>query len=317
MIMKVVLIHGKDTDPSQKWYPWFGDEVKKMGYEFVAPVLPRAADPIMEEWLAAINKVEPDEDTIFVGHSRGGVAIMRWLEKQRPGKKVKKVILVATNSGRLKDKAVPSESNYGFYTNEGYNFEKIKSHCNDFVILHSRDDKWVPFSAGETNAIGLSARFLKFDDHGHFGKGVNEIPELLEETIKYDARKALIVPINSKQQVFIQDRRGHKKPDWGYFGGEIEQNETPLEAVIRESKEELDVDIKPDELKYLGISTTLWNDHKIIRYMYLYSTEQKTFNVLEGKGGHWLTFQEVRGRLDDKDRFDEIIKRIEKVLKLH
>jgi len=313
-MMKIVLIHGKDTDPSQKWYPWFGEEVEKMGYEFVAPILPKAADPVIDEWLAEIDKTRPDKNTILVGHSRGGVAIMRWLEIQKPRKRVKKVILVATNSGRLKDKAIPSESNYGFYTAEGYNFGKIKLHCNDFVILHSRDDKWVPFSAGEINAAGLSARFLQFDDRGHFGKGINEIPELLEETIAYDARKALIVPINSKHQIFIQDRRGHKKPDWGYFGGEIERGEKPLEAIIRESKEELDVDIKPDELKYLGISTTLWNGHKIIRYMYLYLTKQESFNVLEGKGGHWLTFREVRERLDDKDRFDEIVGRIESTL---
>ena len=138
--------------------------------------------------------------------------------------------------------------------------------------------------------------------------------ELSEETIQYDSRKALIVPINSKRQILIQDRRGHKKPDWGYFGGEIEGNETSLEAVIRETKEELDIDIKPEELKYLGISTTLWGDLNIIRYMYLYSTEQETFNVLEGEGAHWLTFQEIRERLDDKDRFDEVVKKIEKVL---
>jgi predicted alpha/beta hydrolase family esterase len=220
--MRVVLIHGKDTDPSQKWYPWFGEEVEKMGYEFLAPVLPKATDPVMDEWLAEVDKTEPDKETILVGHSRGGVAVLRWLENQPSEKRVSKVILVATNSGALEDRAIPAESNYGFYTENGYDFEKIKAHCDNFVVLHSKDDKWVPFSAGEKNAQGLSARFLQFDNYGHFGKGVDEIPELLEETIKYDARKALIVPINSKRQLFIQDRRGHKPPDWGYFGGEIE-----------------------------------------------------------------------------------------------
>ena len=312
--MKVVLIHGKDTDPSQKWYPWLGGEIKKMGYKFIAPILPNPKDPTMSDWLAEIEKTNPDENTILIGHSRGGVAVMRWLEKQQPNKQVKKVVLVATNSGRLKDKAIPNESNYGFYTDGGYDFEKIKLHCHDFVVLHSRDDKWAPFSAGEINAAGLSARFLKFENYGHFGKGVNEIPELLEEIIKYDARKALIIPVNEKRQILIQDRHGHKKPDWGYFGGEIEAGETPLEAVIRESKEELDIDIQKNELTYLGISTTLWNSHKIIRYMYLYPTHQEKFNVLEGRGGHWLNYADVRKRLDDKDRFNEIVKRIEKVL---
>jgi len=48
--------------------------------------------------------------------------------------------------------------------------------------------------------------------------------------------------------------------------------------------------------------------------MHLYPTEQESFNVLEGKGGHWLTFEEVRERLDDKDRFDEIAKRIDEAI---
>jgi len=75
----------------------------------------------------------------------------------------------------------------------------------------------------------------------------------------------------------------------------------------------LQVDIRAEELKYFGISTTMWNERKIIRYMFLYHTDQEKFDVLEGKGGHWLTFDEARERLDDKDRFDEIAGRIKKV----
>ena len=135
----------------------------------------------------------------------------------------------------------------------------------------------------------------------------------LKKDIDFDNRKALIIPINSKHQIFIQDRRGHKKPDWGYFGGEIEDEETPTQAVIRETKEELQIDVRAEELKYLGTSITLWNERKIIRYMFLYHTDQEKFDVLEGKGGHWLTFAEVRGKLDDKDRFDDIANRIERL----
>ncbi len=47
--------------------------------------------------------------------------------------------------------------------------------------------------------------------------------------------------------------------------------------------------------------------------MFLYPTDQEKFDVLEGKGGHWLTFAEVREKLDDKDRFDNIVKRIRKL----
>lgn len=42
----------------------------------------------------------------------------------------------------------------------------------------------------------------------------------------------------------------------------------------------------------------------------MYPTDQKEFDVLEGSGGHWLTFDEARERLNDKDRLDDIAGRI-------
>ncbi|MFZ4648928.1 MAG: RBBP9/YdeN family alpha/beta hydrolase [Patescibacteria group bacterium] len=181
--MRIVLIHGKNTDPTKKWYPWLKEVAMKKGFVFIAPVLPHPDEPIMAEWLAAIDKTEPDEDTIMIGHSRGGVAILRWLENQAPEMKVKKVILVATNSGRLCDKPIASETNHGFYTDEGYDFKKIKSHCQDFIVLHSKDDPWVPFASGEFNAQGLSAKFLRFENYEHFGNKFSMLPELLDELI--------------------------------------------------------------------------------------------------------------------------------------
>jgi 8-oxo-dGTP diphosphatase len=50
----------------------------------------------------------------------------------------------------------------------------------------------------------------------------------------------------------LQDRKGVSKvgEEWGFFGGEIKENETPEEAVLRETKEELNFDLK--EYKYIG-----------------------------------------------------------------
>ena len=181
--MKVILMHGKNTDPSKKWYPWFAKEIRELGIEFLAPELPNADDPDINEWVTELEKTEPNQDSILIGHSRGGVAILRWLERLSDGPRVKKVILVATNSGDSA-KRNKTENNKGFFTEEGYDFEKIKTHCKNFVVIHSKDDQWVPFEAGEENAQGLGAKFLKFDNRAHFGKGVDEVPELLEEVLK-------------------------------------------------------------------------------------------------------------------------------------
>ena len=176
-MVNVILMHGKTADPSQKWYPWFAEEVRKQRIAFEAPTLPETNDPDCAAWVKELDATNPDEHTILVGHSRGGVAILRWLEGIVAGRRVRKVILVATNSGRMKD----GNSHKGFFSQQGFDFEKIRTHCNDFVVLHSRDDVWVPFEDGDENARSLHARFLTFDDRGHFGKTLRQVPELITE----------------------------------------------------------------------------------------------------------------------------------------
>lgn len=182
--MKVILLHGKNADPTSKWYPWFAKTMQERGIECNIPLLPQSDDPDIEAWKRKIHELHPDEDTVLIGHSRGGVALLRWHEDQPANVRVKKVILIAANSGFLHRRAIPAESNHGFYTKEGYDFAKIRQHCNDFVVLHSKDDQWVPYDNGEENAAGLHAKFLAFENKGHFGKGVDEIPELVKEVLK-------------------------------------------------------------------------------------------------------------------------------------
>jgi len=146
--------------------------------------LPSPSNPDIEEWLEILDNLKPDKDTILAGHSRGGVAVLRYLERTSGKLKIKKVILLATNSGSAKFMAIPNESNKGFYTKKGYNFKKIKSHCDDFVVFHSEDDPWVPFEHGEENVKGLDAKFIKFKDKKHFGKNEGIVPGLIDEVIE-------------------------------------------------------------------------------------------------------------------------------------
>ena len=209
MTSRVILLHGLNTDPSDKWYPWLAQEMEQRGIEFAAPALPAPTDPNIAAWTAELDKLHPDENTILIGHSRGGVAVLRWLEAQPASLKVKKIILIATNSGFEHKRAIKTESNHGFYTEQGYDFKKIKQHCNDFVILHSKDDQWVPYDAGVENTKGLDARLVSFDNKGHFGKGVDNIPELIAEIVDFaqigqDSLKAYVQTI---QELIEQDEQ--------------------------------------------------------------------------------------------------------------
>jgi predicted alpha/beta hydrolase family esterase len=182
--LNVILIHGKDTNPSQKWYPWLINEMKNRGIKCLAPELPKPNEPVLKEWLDEIDKLKPDGNSILIGHSRVGVAILRWLQKQPQDTKVKKVILVAANNPSVSEKNKKANT-HGFYEEGPYDFDKIKNHCDEFVVLHSKDDEWVPFESGKKNAKGLNAKFLIFENVGHFGSRMpeQEILELLNEIL--------------------------------------------------------------------------------------------------------------------------------------
>jgi predicted alpha/beta hydrolase family esterase len=59
--------------------------------------LPNAEDPKIQEWIKVIEDFNPKEDDVIVGHSRGGVAVLRYLEQARIDLKVKKILLIATS----------------------------------------------------------------------------------------------------------------------------------------------------------------------------------------------------------------------------
>ncbi|MDA3854808.1 MAG: alpha/beta hydrolase [Candidatus Woesearchaeota archaeon] len=80
--MNIILIQGKDANPTQKWYPWLETQIKQKSLEYKAPALPNANDPDINEWMDELTKINPNSNSILIGHSRGGVATLRWLEKQ-------------------------------------------------------------------------------------------------------------------------------------------------------------------------------------------------------------------------------------------
>ena len=111
-----------------------------------------------------------------------------------------------------------------------------------------------------------------------------------------EINKSLILPLNSKNQILIQDREGHKPPPWGYFGGSIEEGETPIEGVIRETKEELNLDLSKTDLILFKEFNFERNGDNYHFNLYLYKTDrtENEFEILEGKGCKFLDFDKVK-----------------------
>jgi 8-oxo-dGTP diphosphatase len=129
-------------------------------------------------------------------------------------------------------------------------------------------------------------------------------------------RVSVIIFFDSKKRILLQDRTGINKSinlDWGYFGGGIEGNETPEQAVVRETKEELDFDLK--DFKYIGEYSGIVNEKKYILYAFISPLEGKLskFNQKEGIGMRLFSLEEAE-RLNMNKHDKDIIRDLRKIL---
>lgn len=86
-----------------------------------------------------------------------------------------------------------------------------------------------------------------------------------------------------KDDKYLMLYRNKKKDDlnegkWIGIGGKIEDNETPLECVVREIKEETGLNAIDPVLQ--GLVSFSYNDNES-EYMYLYTCKEFTGNVLD------------------------------------
>lgn len=179
---KAFIIHGWEGTPDSNWFPWLKRELEGKGFEVAVPQMPNADYPKMGEWLAHLQKVvgEPDENTYFVGHSLGVIAILQYLEALSSGKKVGGAILVAGFSepvgiGELKN----------FFATP-LDYEKIKNTAKKIITVNSDNDPYVPLAQGEILRDKLGAKLIVVPkgDHLNAGNGSFEFPQVYDEILK-------------------------------------------------------------------------------------------------------------------------------------
>lgn len=167
------------------WMPWIKQELKKRKIKVYIPEMPDTEHPKIDEWMAHLSKVigKPDKNTILVGHSLGGNAILRYLMQMRSGQKIGSAIIVASwlnrRKGRFRTPARRKMMAPWFKT--PIYFDKISRHSKSFTALYSDDDAYVPQSAAKILKKKLGARMIIAHHQFHFD--LTKHPLILQEIL--------------------------------------------------------------------------------------------------------------------------------------
>jgi len=182
MKKRVFIIHGWGGTPDANWFPWLRNELEKNGFEVMVPEMPNTDSPKLDEWLWAMRKIigKADKHTFLVGHSLGVIAILRFLETLPMYQKIGGAIFVSGFS-----ESVGISETATFFENP-VDYEKARVACENFIIINSDDDPYVPIQKGEILRDKLSAKFIVLHNAGHInmGTGYFELPIALEELLR-------------------------------------------------------------------------------------------------------------------------------------
>lgn len=178
---RVVLIHGWGGYPQEGWRPWLKDELEQRGWQTINPEMPDTQTPTQEKWLAKLSEVigEPDDETYLVGHSLGGITILRYLESLPEDRKIGGAILVAGFPNNLTFDEYKGELNSFFTT--PVDWTAVNAHCEQFFMLHSKDDSWVNESNYHELKAKLNASGELQNGFKHYSgdDGITELPIVL------------------------------------------------------------------------------------------------------------------------------------------
>lgn len=178
----IFIFHGTEGYPEENWFPWLKEKLEALGHQVFVPQFP--SPPIVpakiSEWFEVLKGYEQyiNEDTIFVGHSLGGVFTLRILEKlDHP---VRAALFVGTPVGVQPITYYDRDVSFSGFS---FDWPAIKSKAKSFVAFQSDNDPYVSLGNGQELAKELGIELSFIPNAGHFNQkaGYTQFDELLKK----------------------------------------------------------------------------------------------------------------------------------------
>ncbi len=177
------MVHGWSGSPEEHWFPWVKAKLEKEGYKVDAPFMRTHDNPVIEEWVGHLEEIagDYDEETVFIGHSIGCQAILRFVEKV--GRKAKGAIFVAGWFNLENMETVEEETIARSWIEISVDLEKVKKLIPKSVLIISDNDPYGVFEFNKQKFAELGSKIIVLPKAGHVtsSDGYNELPILINE----------------------------------------------------------------------------------------------------------------------------------------
>ncbi|KAA2265666.1 alpha/beta fold hydrolase [Solihabitans fulvus] len=179
----IVVSHGLEANGDSVWFPYLRAELEAKGHKVIVPNLPEPGAPKPAAWLdtfdQAVAKAGPAEDIVLVGHSIGGVNVLRMLEQHDTAERGRfaGAVLVSTASHEVGYEALA-----GFFATP-FDWDRIRAAATEFRVLAAADDPVnVPDPVEHVGELvrGLGATAVLTATGGHLGAFADDHIDLPE-----------------------------------------------------------------------------------------------------------------------------------------
>ena len=163
--------------------------MEDLGIDYSIPQMPGGEYPHSKDWMEIINgEVKSSKKmVVLVGHSLGTRAILLYLDKYNT--KVDTVILISALNNNYKENRKRANGNFSDFFDYAVDIEKVKKLADKFIVVHSKDDEYLPYSQGEEIAGELGAKLLTYKNFSHFSgeenaqRNASEFVKIIKENI--------------------------------------------------------------------------------------------------------------------------------------